>query len=444
MLFSSFAFLFAFVPLTLAAWLLVPPRGRFWVLLFSSLVFYAFGEPMWVALLVASALAHWLFGLIAAKKRRLGVALAIAFDLLLLAFFKYYDRAAALASLPVLGLSLPLGVSFYSFTALGYVLDVAKGETPERSLFRFAAYLTAFPKLLSGPITRYGTLRGELLSPRTSPERAANGIGRFVCGLCKKLLLAAPASEMWRYFRALGADERGIVGTWLALVFFSLWLYYDFSGYTDMALGLGEVLGLSLPENFHYPYIAESPRDFWRRWHITLSAWFRDYVYIPLGGSRCGEMRTLVGLLAVWLLTGLWHGSTLNFLIWGLYWFVLLAAQRLLKGRLSLPRPLRHGAMIPVILFSWLIFAFEDMGEGAAFLRAMFSGTLLTPLTRYELSRSALVLPVLVLGTTPLPKRVFERHIGRATKALVCLVGFLLSLAYLAGGTHQPFLYLKF
>ncbi len=444
MLFSSFEFLFAFVPPVLAVWLLVPPRGRFWVLLFSSLVFYAFGEPIWVALLAASALVHWLLGLVAAKKRRLGVALAVAFDLLLLAFFKYYDRAAVLTGLPVLGLSLPLGISFYSFTALSYVIDVSRGEAPERSFFRFAAYLTAFPKLLSGPITRYGTLRGELEAPRTSPDRAAHGIGRFVCGLCKKLLLAAPASEMWRYLRALDADERGIVGTWLALVFFSLWLYYDFSGYTDMALGLGEILGLSLPENFRYPYIAESPRDFWRRWHITLSAWFRDYVYIPLGGSRCGELRTLVGLLAVWLATGLWHGSTLNFLVWGLYWFALLAAQRLLGRRLSLPRALRHGVMIPIILFGWLIFAFEDMGESVAFLRAMFSGALLTPLTLYELSRGALVLPILVLGVTPLPKRLFEKHVGPTAKALLCLVGFLLSLAYLAGGTHQPFLYLKF
>lgn len=444
MLFSSFVFLFLFLPFSLALWLIVPPRGRFLVLLAASLLFYAFGEPILLWLLLASALAHWLFGLLAAR-RRLGVVLAVGFDLLLLLFFKYYDRTASLFGLSALGLSLPLGLSFYSFSALSYVIDVSRGEPPERSFFRFAAYVTAFPKLLSGPITRYGSFRDELCAPRTDFDRAARGIRRFVCGFAKKLLLAAPASEMWSYLRALGADERGILGSWLALIFFSFWLYFDFSGYTDMALGIGEIFGLTLPENFEYPYTARSPRDFWKRWHITLSAWFRDYVYIPLGGSRRGEARTLLSLLAVWLLTGLWHGSTLNFVIWGLFWFVLIALERALKGRIALPRALRHAIMIPVILLSWLIFAFEDMGEGLSFLRALVSGAPWTSLSLYELSRSALLLPILVLGATPLPKRLWETRVKRPTVRLfLCLFGFLLSLAYLVGGSHQPFLYLKF
>ncbi len=444
MLFSSFEFLFLFLPVFLAIWLAVPPKGRFWVLFAFSLVFYAFGEPTHILLLLGSALVHWLLGRLAAR-RKIGVALAVAFDILLLVFFKYYDRSATLFGLPLLGLSLPLGISFYSFSALSYVIDVSRGEPCEHSFFRFAAHLTAFPKLLSGPITRYGTLRASLREPRTGFDRAAHGIGRFVCGLSKKLLLAAPASEMWSYLRTLDAGERGMLGSWLALFFFSFWLYYDFSGYTDMALGLGEILGLTLPENFDYPYIAESPRDFWKRWHITLSAWFRDYVYIPLGGSRRGTGRTLLNLLTVWLLTGLWHGSTLNFVLWGLYWFALLAIERGLRGRLSLPRALRHGIMIPAILISWLIFAFEDMGEGAAFLRALASGSPWTALSLYELSRNALLLPVLFLGATPLPRRLFEKHAkSHAAKGFLCLFGFLLSLAYLTGGTHQPFLYLKF
>lgn len=443
MLFSSFEFLFLFLPVTLAVWLLVPPRGRFLVLLAASLVFYAFGEPIFVLLLVGSALVHWLLGRLA-ERRAVGVWLAVAFDLLLLVFFKYYDRASTLFAFPALGLFLPLGISFYSFTLLSYVIDVRCGEPSERSFFRFAAYALAFPKLLSGPITRYGSVRGSLLAPRVTFDRAAHGIGRFVCGLSKKLLLAAPASEMWSYLRALEGGERGILGSWLALVFFSFWLYYDFSGYTDMALGVGEIFGLSLPENFDYPYTAESPRDFWRRWHITLSVWFRDYVYIPLGGNRRGAWRTLFNLLAVWLLTGLWHGSTLNFVIWGLYWFVLLGLERAFKGRISLPRALRRALMIPLILISWLIFAFEDLGEGASFLRTLAFGAPWTALSLYELARNAVLLPVLVLGATPLPKRLFEKRVGRLAKAFLCLFGFLLSLAYLAGGTHQPFLYLKF
>ena len=444
MLFSSFEFLFLFLPAVLALWFLVPPSGRFWVLLASSLLFYVFGEPIFALLLIGSVLIHWLLGLLAAR-RAAGVWLAVTFDVLLLLFFKYYDRTAVLLGLPALGLSLPLGISFYSFTALSYVIDVRRGEPCERSFFRFAAYGAAFPKLLSGPITRYGTLREELRAPRTSVDRAAHGISRFVCGLSKKLLLAAPASEMWSYLRALGGDERGMLGSHLALLFFAFWLYYDFSGYTDMALGLGEILGLSLPENFDYPYTAVSPRDFWRRWHITLSAWFRDYVYIPLGGNRRGAGRTLLNLLAVWLLTGLWHGSTLNFVLWGLYWFALLAIERTLGERFSLPRALGHAVMIPLILVSWLIFAFEDMAAGASFLRTLVFGAPFTALSLYELSRSALLLPVLALGVTPLPKRWFKKHVARrAAKTLFCLLGFLLSLAYLVGGTHQPFLYLKF
>lgn len=446
MLFSSFEFLFLFLPLFLLAYFLVRPRWRSLVLLIFSLIFYAFGEPVWILLLLVSALAHFGFGLLAARGKH-GVALAVAFDLTLLGFFKYYDRLAPFFRLPSLGLSLPLGLSFYSFSALSYVIDVSRGEPPERSPLRFGAYFALFPKLLSGPITRYGTLGEELVAPRSNADRVSGGIGRFVCGLSKKLLLAAPASEMWNYFHALPTGDRGLLGSWLALFFFAFWLYYDFSGYTDMALGLGRLLGFTLPENFNYPYLAEGPRDFWKRWHMTLSSWFRDYVYIPLGGSRRGAWRTLLNLLAVWLLTGLWHGSTLNFVIWGLYWFLLLALERQLSGRrfLRVPRAVKRLLMIPLILVSWLIFAFEDMGEGTVFFESLFVGSPWTALSLYELVRNGVLLVVLALGATPLPRTLFEKRIrGRVAELLCYVVGFLLSLAYLAGGTHQPFLYLKF
>lgn len=446
MLFSSFEFLFLFLPIFLLIYFVVPCAWRNAVLFGFSLIFYGFGEPVFLPLLVFSAVAHGFFGVLAARGRR-GVLFAVLFDLLLLGFFKYYDRLAALLGLPVLGLSLPLGISFYSFSGLAYVIDCARERRAERNSVRFAAYFTMFPKLLSGPIARYGELEGELLAPRVTAAGVERGIYRFVCGFSKKLLLAMPANEMWVYLRALPEGERGVLGSWLALLFFSFWLYYDFSGYTDMALGLGELLGFSLPENFRYPYCAESPRDFWKRWHITLSSWFRDYVYIPLGGSRCGAWRTLFNLLAVWLLTGLWHGSTLNFVLWGLYWFVLLALERGLSrlAFLHLPRAVKHFLMIPAILVSWLIFAFEDMGEGALFFRGLFVGAPWSPLSLYELMRNAILLVALVLGATPLPKRLFEKYAcGRLAAPILCILGFLLSLAYLAGGTNQPFLYLKF
>ena len=237
------------------------------------------------------------------------------------------------------------------------------------------------------------------------------------------------------------------MGSWLALAYYAFWLYYDFSGYTDMAIGIGKIMGVSLPENFRYPYTAESPKDFWRRWHISLSEWFRDYVYIPLGGSRCAPWRIYVNLFAVWVLTGLWHGSSLNFLLWGLYWFVFLALSRLLGGRLpAFPRPIKRALMVPVILISWLIFAFEDGGEGYEFFRSLFVGNAYSELVLYELSRGAVLLTVLAVGCGPWAKRWYEKNIrGYAWRRLpLVLGGFVMSLVYLVGGTQQTFLYFKF
>ncbi|MBE6662088.1 MAG: MBOAT family protein [Ruminococcaceae bacterium] len=446
MLFSSFGFLFLFLPLCLAVYLVCPPRLRYAVLLVFSLIFYGVGEPRFLPLLLLSGVAHYFFGRVAAKKR-LGVWLAVGFDLVLLAFFKYYDALAAALGWSVLGLSLPLGLSFYSFSALSYVIDVSRGEAVEKNPLRFGASFTFFPKLLSGPIARYGSLREALSAPKTDSVRASRGIGRFVCGLSKKLLLAVPLGEAWEYFFAMDFETRGVLGAWLALVFFALRLYYDFSGYTDMALGLGEILGVPLPENFNYPYTAESPRDFWRRWHITLSVWFRDYVYIPLGGSRCRAWRVICNLLVVWVLTGLWHGSTLNFLLWGLFWFLLLSLGRTPLGALAarLPRAWRRLLMIPVILVSWLIFAVEDLSLGARFFGSLFGGPFLTALTRYELLRLLPLLLVAIVGATPRPKAWFDKHArGGWLSPALAVGGFLVSLVYLTGGTQQSFLYLRF
>lgn len=446
MLFSSFSFLFLFLPVFLAVYFLCPPRWRTAVIFFFSLLFCGLGSPVAVVFLLLSAVAHYWFGRLA-ERGRAGVALAVGFDLSLLLFFKYYDAAASLLGWSALGLSLPLGLSFYSFFGLAYVIDVSRGAAAERRPLPFLAQFSFFPKLLSGPITRYDTLRGAMAAPVSSYGRAMRGIERFLCGLSKKLLLAAPASEMWEYLRDLPGEARGVFGAWLALLFYAFWLYYDFSGYTDMAIGLGEILGFSLPENFQYPYTAHSPRDFWRRWHITLSAWFRDYVYIPLGGSRRGAARTVLNLLAVWLLTGLWHGATPNFLAWGLYWFFFLALSRTGVGRLCarMPKGLRRALMLPLILVSWLIFAYAEPSALAAHFLGLFCGVPLTPLVGYELLRSALLLGVLTLGSTPWPRRWYEKRVKGTWAALaLCLVGLFLSLAYLVGGTHQPFLYLDF
>ena len=417
----------------MAVYLGMPRRGRYAALLVFSLVFYAFGDARGLILLVFSALLHYALALL--PKKRLAVVLATVFDLGLLVYFKYIAHVQ------------PLGLSFYTFTALSYVIDVSRGEEAERNPFVALAYMSAFPKVMSGPITRYGEMRDGLRAPALSMEATKDGILRFTVGLCKKTLLAAPASEMWQYLSALGGEVRGVLGSWLALLFYAFWLYFDFSGYTDMAIGLGKIIGLSLPENFRYPYTAESPKDFWRRWHISLSAWFRDYVYIPLGGSRCAPWRSILNLLAVWVLTGLWHGSSLNFLIWGLYWFVLIALSRLFEGKLPmLPVTVKRALMLPVILISWLIFAMEDMTAGTVFFRSLFVGNAYSALTLYELSRSVILLAVLAIGSGPLPKRFYDRYIrGRTWRMLpVAIGGFVLSVIYMIGGTQQTFLYFKF
>lgn len=429
MLFSSISFLFAFLPLFLAVYAATPRVWRYVTLLVFSLIFYALGDLKGLLLLVFSALLH--YGLALMPRKRLAVALAVIFDVGLLVYFKYIAHAQ------------PLGLSFYTFTALAYVIDVGRGQPAEKNPIRALSYLTAFPKVLSGPITRWkdggiGALR---------LESAKDGALRFTVGLCKKTLLAAPASEMWQYLSALSGETRGILGSWLALAFYAFWLYFDFSGYTDMAIGLGKIMGLSLPENFRYPYTALSPKDFWRRWHISLSAWFRDYVYIPLGGSRCAPRRSILNLLAVWVLTGLWHGNTINFLIWGLYWFILLVFERFVGEKLlTLPRSVRRALMIPVILLSWLIFAMEDMAVGADFFRSLFVGNAYSDLVLYELSRSVILLAVLALGCTPLPVRFYDRYIrqGAWKTAAVAVFGFALSVIYMVGGTQETFLYFKF
>ena len=284
-----------------------------------------------------------------------------------------------------------------------------------------------------------------------SSERAARGILQFVAGLSKKVLLANPAGELWDYFSSL--PERSVVGAWLGLVFYAFQIYFDFSGYSDMALGLGEILGFRFPENFNYPYCAKSIRDFWHRWHISLSDWFREYVYIPLGGNRRGEARTLFNMLAVWSLTGLWHGASVNFLLWGVYYFVLLAAERLFLGKwlARLPRLVGHAYALFCILLGWLIFASPDMGTFASYFSSLFalSGEPLTlPIDRYELSRNASLLVIMTVASTPLFANAWRKRsdstVGRVALTGVSVFVFLLSVAYLAASSYNPFLYFRF
>ena len=445
MLFSSLEFLYAFLPLFLLVYFLTPRRWQNLSLLSASLLFYAYGEPVYVLLMITSIGINFAFGRLLCRggRRRVLLGLAVGLDLLLLFFFKYAGMLIpALGSIP-----LPIGISFYTFQAISYLADVYRGEVAAaKGLTDFGAYISMFPQLIAGPIVRYSDVARQLKDRSNSLCRIASGAATFIAGLSKKVLLANGAGELANSLLS-GADTRLCALLWL--ICFAFQIYFDFSGYSDMALGLGRILGFDFPENFRYPYTAESITDFWRRWHVTLSSFFREYVYVPLGGNRHGRGRTYLNLLAVWALTGLWHGASLNFLLWGLYFFLLLCLEKtfLLKVLDRLPRPLRHLYALPLILFGWLIFASDGTRDTASALILLFGNApLLDGWVLYELRRNALPRVALALGATPLPRRL-ARRLARRIPCLYTVLSFLgliLSTAYLAASGYNPFLYFRF
>lgn len=478
MLFSSLEFIFLFLPLCVIAYFATPTRFKNAALLFFSLMFYGFGEPVYLFLMIFTVGADFAFGLLLSKHQdnrthsKLILLAAVVFNLSILAFFKYYDFLAVGIShiftslnLRPLGLSLPVGISFYTFQALSYVIDVYRGEVrAAKDPIIPATYVALFPQLVAGPIIRYDDIEGQLKSRHHSVTLAAEGIRRFAAGLAKKVLLANAAGELWQSF-ATGFDAAtaDTVGVWLGVICYAYQIYFDFSGYSDMAIGLGKIFGFDFPENFNYPYISQSITEFWRRWHITLSTWFREYVYIPLGGNRRGRARTYLNLFVVWSLTGIWHGAGWNFLFWGLYYFLVLSLEKLFfkKALERAPRVLRHAYSILIILFGWLIFAADGsvgsltVSEALLCARIMigFGGTpIISPATRYELIRNILPLIIMTAASSPVwmrgAHRLFESvKYGAVTSALLtisAIAALILCTAYLVNSGYNPFLYFRF
>ena len=444
MLFSSVEFVFFFLPLAVGVYFLLPQACRnFWLLL-SGLLFYAVGEPGFLPLMALTVLADlgfgaWIEHLIATKKERAArrvLVLAVLLNIGQLVFFKYLD---------FFDIGLPIGISFYTFQALSYVIDVywrRVGAT--HSLIDFGAYVVLFPQLIAGPIVKYSQVENELKHRRCQSADIADGIRRFCAGLSKKVILADPLGAMHESL----SEDSSLVGAALALVFFSLQIYFDFSGYSDMAIGLGRMLGFRFPENFNYPYIANSATDVWRRWHMTLSSWFREYVYIPLGGNRGLRLRTYRNLLITWVLTGLWHGGSINFLAWGLYFALALILEKafLLKALALLPRPLRHIYALFVIGIGWLIF---DSDQTASLLLRFFgigATSFCSGSAIYELLRSLPFLIIAAVGCTPLPKRYYLKIKERfaLVDIILPLLALLLSFSYIASSGYDPFLYFRF
>lgn len=471
MLFSSLEFLFLFFVLTALCYFLVPLRARNAVLLLFSLIFYGWGERIYIWLMIFTILIDYAAGWLVERARRREcpraargwLIAAIAVNLALLGFFKYADflldnlrLLPGLHNLPTLGLALPIGISFYTFQALSYVIDVYRGEVAaQKNVVSFGTYVTLFPQLIAGPIVRYRDVAAELEHRTHSVTAAASGARTFVCGLAKKVLLANTAGAMWESFRAIPDAERTVLGAWLGIIFFTLQIYFDFSGYSDMAIGLGRILGFRFAENFYYPYVSLSITDFWRRWHISLSTWFREYVYIPLGGNRCSRPRMILNLLITWLLTGFWHGASWNYLLWGLYFFLLLTAEKLFLGRWleKLPRALQHVYALFFIVIGWLIFVFEDSTAGLSYLLTMLgvgSAGAMNGADLYELMRNATFLILCILACLPAPKQYLYRRWERSPRTVGALTNtatlaiLVLCVAYLVNSSYNPFLYFRF
>ncbi len=467
MLFSSIPFLFYFLPCVLILYLIAPKCLKNTVLLLSSLVFYAWGEPRYVIWMLLAITLGYIFGLLIErfkeKKRisKLFMILSVASSLAMLGYFKYVDffignfNAITGLSIPLLKIALPIGISFYTFQILSYTVDVYRGNVAaQKNPIDLAAYVALFPQLIAGPIVRYSDVAEQLKSRTHTLEKTVLGARRFMIGLGKKILIANILGELCDTFRA--SDDKSVLFFWLYAVAYSLHIYFDFSGYSDMAIGLGKLFGFDFLENFNYPYISASITEFWRRWHMSLGSWFRDYVYIPLGGNRVSRMRHLFNIFVVWMLTGFWHGAAWNFIVWGLFFAVLLMVEKLwLLKYLKKSRVLSHIYVVVLIIISFVIFDASSMGQAFSYIGSMFGAggyPLVSTEFLYYLRSYGVVLILGIIGATPLPKKLWNRiaatgigsNIMTFAEPIALSALLLCCSAYLVDGSYNPFLYFRF
>ena len=463
MVFSSLVFLFAYLPAVLLLYAIAPRPWKNAILFTVSLVFYGWGEPVYILLMMASITSAFLLGFPIDRYREKSPALAkfftvlsVALNLSALFFFKYYNFLASVVNIPLItGLVLPIGISFYTFQILSYTVDLYRGEIGlQRNFLTFGTYVTLFPQLVAGPIVKYADIDRSLSERHVTQSDFAAGVLRFVCGLGKKLLIGDALAAGYEYYKELMQFTPTALGAWTVAVFYSLHLYFDFSGYSDMAIGLGRMFGFSFPENFNYPYISKSISEFWRRWHMTLSSWFRDYVYIPLGGNRRGRLKQCRNLMVVWLLTGLWHGAGWNFILWGVYFGVLLILEHLFLRRVleKIPSFLRHAYTLFLVFISFLIFSSNDLSFAWDCLGAMFGVGAVgfsTQTVTYQLLRYLPLLAVAAVGATPVVKMKIRAFLqgGRYREIAIPIasaVVLVICTAYLVDSTYSPFAYLNF
>lgn len=466
MVFASVPFLFVFLPAVLAAYFLCPRRWHNAVLLVFSLFFYAWGEPVYILLMLSSITVSFLAGRALGRahtpaRRRAVLSASVAYHLLTLGFFKYADFLIGTVnslfglSLPLLSLPLPIGISFYTFQTLSYIVDVYRGVcAPQRRWDWLAMYVSLFPQLIAGPIVRYQTVEQQIAHRTVSRAQCAEGVRRFTAGLVKKVLLANNIGLVFTQILGNGALPQSVLAAWVAVAAYTFQIYFDFAGYSDMAIGLGKLFGFTFEENFNLPYLSRSITEFWRRWHISLDTWFRDYVYIPLGGNRCGWGRQLFNIAVVWLLTGLWHGASWNFVLWGAYYAVLLMVEKLglLRVLARLPRMLQHAYALFFIVVGWALFACTEPGQLSGVFGALFglSGVpLYDASSLFLLKNNVLLWLLLVFASTASFARLHTHLLSRHWYAeVLCPLGLAAALlactAFIVSGSFNPFLYFRF
>ncbi len=469
MVFSSSVFFMAFLPITLVLYFLIPERflkvRNLWLLI-ASLIFYSWGEPKYIAVMAFSIVFNYVMGRLVSRSKAL-LVFCLFGNLAILGFFKYTDFLIGTVndlfggSISLLNIALPIGISFYTFQTMSYIIDVYRGKVPpQRDFIAFAAYVTLFPQLIAGPIVRYSDVAVMLVGRKSNLGQIAEGVRRFIIGFGKKVLLANQIYVIWKEITLMPTSEISTATAWLGATCFTFQIYFDFSGYSDMAIGLGKIFGFDYLENFNYPYISRSITEFWRRWHMSLSSWFKEYVYVPLGGNRKGLPRQIFNIAVVWALTGLWHGASWNFVAWGIYFGVILILEKLwiLKWLEKCPACVGHLYSLVLIVLGWVIFALTDFSQMKEYLLMMFGGAsaFIDSDFKYLAWSRIWVLIACAIGSTPLVKLVCERIAGGLSSVrngdvwlgaleTAVLLGILaLSIAFLVSGSYNPFLYFRF
>ena len=461
MVFSSITFLFYFLPIVLAIYYMVPNKLKNIVLLIASLAFYAYGEPKYVVVMILSIVATYIFGILMdkyEKHKKAFLILSICVSIGLLTYFKYINFIIQNINLwlsnkiDFIYVVLPIGISFYTFQLISYIIDVYRGQAKvQKNVLKLAMYISLFPQLIAGPIVRYTTIEEQIEKREYTFEKFAHGVRRFVIGLGKKILIANVLGELNSLF--LSSNDTSVLFYWLYAVSGMLQIYFDFSGYSDMAIGLGKMFGFEFLENFNYPYIATSITDFWRRWHISLSSWFRDYIYIPLGGNRVSKIKWLRNIMIVWLLTGLWHGAAWNFIIWGLYFGILLILEKVFLSKYleKMPKVLTHIYTLLIVMISFVIFNGENMAQimqNIGGLVGINTSSVISTESLYYFKSYLVVIIIGIIGATPILKNFANKEklhkVINVLEPIFLLLILTICTSYIIDGSFNPFLYFRF